>query len=1723
MIGVTIGIAFSIPAVTMDVAEAVEPQTEAVQRSDHATHQAAEVVRPDSIEHPKPSMAVDQPGLEAAVGVMVVTAVALIIWFRRRGRRSRHSRAIGFGRQAARSSSSRTTRFELLLRAVFLRVGPHSVASSGDEFEDEHQEEGEVVRTRQRQGRLRQRAAATTVGLMAVVASLLTAPLQATATPAQLAAAEPAAPTPDVLDVAFPGGVPTETTANMTAKTWGAPTYSQDADLGAPIMKVDGVDDAVSFAGFGDQWSKLGTAFSVECVFRIDQALPVSAEKDLCSDKQAGGLSIYVSGSNLTATAYVGGGYKAAAAPIEGQRWYHALAVWDGATYKLYVNGVLASTTAATGALTPPVAGARHFAIGADADVDKVAQFGPPSSYAAAGVFSRAVTAAEAKLLAGQWKTSPAAPKADILDVDFADGTSTDHAQNLAASRFGDPQIVKEDALGKKVGAFNGGSDAISYAFTDQWSKIAGGFSLECTFRFNGVLPTSAENAVCSDKEAGGFATVVSGSNLTFMAYVGGGYKSVSTPLVSGRWYHTLAVWDGSTVKLYVDGVLAGSIAATGTLGKPTGTAPTAFMVGADTTTNAVPQFFAPSTVSKVAVYGKALNASDAVSLNLNGLGDPRDAGVELTSTNPAAGDKLTKAVELVADIKHQGAATGWSYKLDGTSVQPGQLIGGGLKAGAHTLAITATDVFGKPLSWTVGFTSTNIPTGAGTETGQGKGKVTLSAIADASDGGKVTTTFKQAAVSSADGGFQGVVPVLPKTLEFTYSKGEAITGKSTPGGATLASPSTGQTPFQRFDVAVPGFVSGQEIAWSGVVDPERAANLYVWNTSTSAWVSLASARGTADGDTSLIGALRPAHVDNGTVHVMVVGEDPFSDDLSPHDGSANNDKDTFDNPDDYDFSMVHFTDTQYLAEGAAGGTYDDWDGVNEPSDKMTIEEQAAWKRSYLATTEWIKDNADKRKIKFTAHTGDVIENDYYNPLATNSSTGALLYPGLNEQVDKELAFTSGAQGVLDAAGMVNQVIAGNHDNQLGLETGENSRFSKTFSADRYYDLAKQWPGAQKASFHTWDEATNAEGQPATRGKDSQNNYVLFSAGGLDFVSVGLSYGVTADEAQWASDVFARYPDRNGILLTHAYLAPSTNADGRGANFSTDGNRLYQKVVEANPNVFLVLSGHEHGVGTNVKSGIGATVNHDVVELLADYQFYTVTAGELFPGKADASGNIDLNGDGVTDRKATDKLQFGASFMRMLQFDVKRSEVSIDTYSPMLDNFGATEYDDRKRYNGAEDNLKLPVDLSSRSTSFVTDGLSVVTPGDTVIGEDTARSGWAASVTWSGLVKGQAYAWTATSRNAAGDEIGTADQFGGVFVATAPGTDLTAPVIKVPDATIVTEGDPFDPMTGVTATDDTDGDVTANVQVVGSVDTAKPGSYGLTYLAADANGNQSVISRAVTVKAIPVVDKKPTKVASSNAAVTFGQDLTLSAKVTPATATGQITFIHGEEVWCKATIVAGAASCVPTTLPPPGAYAVRAVYAGDATHETSEQAIAVVVKEATSSMRAGSLSVPYGKAGVVDITVGGVTSGIVTLSDGSNVLASGSIADGKVAINLPARSLAPGTHQLTASYAGSNTVGASSIPVIVNVAKASSKTSVSAKRAGNGKAKITVKVSAGAGVKPSGKVTIKVGAKTKKVTLKNGMASVTLKPGKGRRTVTVTYAGDTYAKGSKKITSVVVK
>jgi hypothetical protein len=1488
------------------------------------------------------------------------------------------------------------------------------------------------------------RRAATTAVALGVVGGGLAAPaIAAPVDDTGRARAAASAPAADLLDVDFAGGTATDRAQALPATAWGAPAYASDPDLGevlrvtAPASAPTVADDAVSFDWAG-QWPKISTGFAVECVFRIDMAMPVGAEKDLCSSKEGGGLSIYVSAGNLGTMAHIGGGYKSVLTPIAGNRWYHAMSVWNGTDLTLYVDGAAVGSTPATGAfLAPPNAAAHRFVVGGDAAPTGVGQWAPPATFAGARMWSAPLSPSEVIDAAAEYGFEVEVPEADVLDVDFADGTPVDHAQGLAVKTWGTPTIRTDSALGRPVAEFDGVDDAFGHRFYEQWDKLAAGYTMECTFKFDGSVPVSEEEDVCSSKESGGAAAVaIYDDQLTFNPHTGGAYHATGVTMQAGRWYHAVGTWDGTSSRLYVNGALVKTVAATGALGKPNATA-TQYVLGADAGTNANAQFFAPVTIAASRVYSRPLTLSEIGVLYAEQLGDVPGSQVELTGSVPAAGDHLTEPTLLTLDVTHPENASGWTYRLDGRPIEPGQEIGAGLRAGEHRIVVTATGVFGEAFRWEIPFTSAGIPTGGGTDSDQERGSVSLSAIADSADGSDVTTTFRAADATVAEDGFQGVVTAMPTTLEFAHTQAVRIDGRQLPeDGATADSASSRHLPFQRYDVDVAA-APGQRIVWSGVADPARTVVLHAWDAAAGRWVEIAESHGSETGDTVLSGRIQPAMVDAGTVHVLVTGNDPFADDLAPRDETAQEDKDSFESPDDYDFSLAHFTDTQYIAEGAVGGTYDDFDGVEEPSDVMKQVEQQVWQEAYEASTQWIADHADERKIAYTAHTGDVTENYISDPLATDAS-GHVLRPGLDQQSLAEFEFTRGAHDVLEENGIVNQVIAGNHDNQSGAQTGPTSRFSEYFSPQRYYDAAASWPAG--ASFHTWDETTGPEGGVVTRGQDSQNNYVLFSAGGLDFVAVGLSYGVTQEEADWASSIFERYDDRNGILLTHAYLAPSAAPDGRGASFSADGNRLFGEVVAGNPNVFLVLAGHEHGVGTNLKTEVGVTVAHDVVELLADYQFYTVAARELWPDKV-VNGRIDLDGDGVADHNATDQLQFGSSFLRLLQFDVARSQVSIDTYSPYFDNFGATEYDTRGRYNGAEDNLVLPVDLETRTTSFQTDGLTVVTLTDTVIGESTVPSGWPASVEWSGLTAGEVYAWVADSRTAGGEVVRGLRQFGGVFVARADGTDVVAPVLTLPAGDEVVVGETFDPMAGVTAIDDSDGDVTARVEVLGTVDVTRPGVYGLTYVVADDNGNQAIAGRVVRVAARPQPALRPSSVAMGNVDTSYGQPLTLTAKVTPSEVRGTVEFLDGEDTLCTAPVSGGSASCQVPETPLPGSHVVTAWYSGDSDHAASHRNVVLTVTEPAkrdAGLRATAAprTVKRGKPVQLKAVLAGEATGRVVFTSGGKRLCVATARDGRAVCRGGAR-LAPGSHRVTAAYAGDARFRADSATLTVRVVRAS--------------------------------------------------------------------------------------
>ena len=326
-----------------------------------------------------------------------------------------------------------------------------------------------------------------------------------------------------------------------------------------------------------------------------------------------------------------------------------------------------------------------------------------------------------------------------------------------------------------------------------------------------------------------------------------------------------------------------------------------------------------------------------------------------------------------------------------------------------------------------------------------------------------------------------------------------------------------------------------------------------------------------------------------------------------------------FRDPATYDLAIAHITDTQYLSQCANGA------GILPAKMKRC---QAI----YTGMNQWIVDNAATRKIAYTAHTGDLVDSYWFK--TPNLAKG-------------EFSWAAKAQAVLDDAGMPNGVLPGNHDNARGADSSVYNQF---FGPARY----------QAASAR----ATQPYYQGPWKAGDNSNHVDTFRAGGVDFAVVHLGYQPSDAALAWADAEIKKRPRANVIVATHAYLKPGPAPDGVGAPLSDDGARVRGRVVDPNPNVFLVLSGHEHGVGRNVRQDAGSP-GHQVIELMADYQDY----------------NAGWDGRGH------------AGFVRLLQMDVQRGELTVDTFSPSLQSFRSRDYDTKigRHYSGAEDEFTLPV------------------------------------------------------------------------------------------------------------------------------------------------------------------------------------------------------------------------------------------------------------------------------------------------------------------------------------------------------------------------------------------------------------------------------------------------
>ena len=397
-----------------------------------------------------------------------------------------------------------------------------------------------------------------------------------------------------------------------------------------------------------------------------------------------------------------------------------------------------------------------------------------------------------------------------------------------------------------------------------------------------------------------------------------------------------------------------------------------------------------------------------------------------------------------------------------------------------------------------------------------------------------------------------------------------------------------------------------------------------------------------------------------------------------------------------------------------------------------------------------------------------------------------------DEPNTKEWEQADAAYKMLDEAGLPYGILAGNHD--VGHLNGDYTKYYQYFGEARYEQ--NPWYGESY--------------------KNNRGHYDLITVDGIDFLMVYMGWGVGDEEIQWLNDVLSRYPERKAILNFHEYLLAS-------GGLGEEPQRIYNEVVAVNDNVCMVLSGHYHNAYSRTDTFMKADgTERKVYSLLFDYQ-------------------------GLPEG--------GLGYMRLMHFDMEGEKIIFRTYSPSLDDYDAKTSASPNEGNdyvvtGADGTINgeetfeisfADLGIIPENKTLATESLDVNVYGEQVIGSvNNVESGTEAAVIWENAPEGT-WGWYAEVT----DENGGLSRTPVYYLTMV--ADVKAPELKVPDVNTIVAGEDFDPMEGVSAGDEKDGDLTDAIRVTGVVNTGKPGSYELTYEVSDRAGNTTVKKRVIVV------------------------------------------------------------------------------------------------------------------------------------------------------------------------------------------------------------------------------------------------------------------------------------
>lgn len=220
----------------------------------------------------------------------------------------------------------------------------------------------------------------------------------------------------------------------------------------------------------------------------------------------------------------------------------------------------------------------------------------------------------------------------------------------------------------------------------------------------------------------------------------------------------------------------------------------------------------------------------------------------------------------------------------------------------------------------------------------------------------------------------------------------------------------------------------------------------------------------------------------------------------------------------------------------------------------------------------WIKNNASKQKIEFAVQVGDLSD------LGTNE--------GFYRTAAEKMSILDGH--------VPYSFVQGNHDYD---DNCTKSRSSVLFN--RYFPYSKYSKQPHFGGAFEQDSMSNT--------------YMLFDAGGVDYLVINLEFGPRMSVIRWAGRLCEAFPQRRVIINTHGYLDPDGSIMTENSRYSatsyafsdytevTSAQQLYDGLVKRYPNIFMVLCGHNCSDDSVVRTDTGVNGNK-ITSVLIDPQ-----------------------------------------------------------------------------------------------------------------------------------------------------------------------------------------------------------------------------------------------------------------------------------------------------------------------------------------------------------------------------------------------------------------------------------------------------------------------------------------------------------------------------------------